>query len=155
MTLDFSLLIPSSSEKIYEKITDFENFSNYLPLQLQSVKLLQLQDYEGQPIEKNELITEETIVSKSVLKTEFIQKSLHTLKHNEIETKILEGPAKGTAINICLESKNEQTLVLIKINLKLKLKFIFLTPIVKSMYKKMFTSILYRINTEIQKEIDI
>ena len=78
MTLDFSLLIPSSSEKIYEKITDFENFSNYLPLQLQSVKLLQLQDYEGQPIEKNQLITEETIVSKSVLKTEFIQKSLHT-----------------------------------------------------------------------------
>ena len=94
------------------------------------------------------------IISKSFLKMEFTQKSLHTLKQNELETKIIEGPAKGTQINIILETKDRETLILIKIDLKLKSKFIFLTPIIKRMYKKTFTSILYRINTEIQNEIE-
>tara|TARA_Y100001936_G_C16048641_1_gene656298 strand:+ start:266 stop:733 length:468 start_codon:yes stop_codon:yes gene_type:complete len=155
MSLDFSINLPCPSNKVYEKITDFENFSNYLPLQLQNIKKLELEQYDGIPIENNQIVTEETIVSKSVLKTEFIQKSLHTLKENELETNILEGPAKGTLINIKLNTVDNQTQIMIKIDLKLKLKFIFLKPIVKSMYKKMFTSILYRINTEIQKEIEL
>ena len=154
MTLGFSLTVPSSSDRIYKKIIDFENFSTYLPLQLQNIKILHLNEYEGNTLENNQIITEETIISKSFLKMEFIQKSLHTLKQNELETKIIEGPAKGTQINIILETKDRETLILIKIGLKLKTKFIFLTPIIKRMYKKTFTSILYRINTEIQNEIE-
>ena len=146
MTLGFSLTVPSSSDRIYKKIIDFENFSTYLPLQLQNIKILHLNEYEGNILENNQIITEETIISKSFLKMEF--------KQNELETKIIEGPAKGTQINIILETKDRETLILIKIVLKLKPKFIFLTPIIKRMYKKTFTSILYRINTEIQNEIE-
>ena len=154
LTLDFSLTLPSPSDQIYQKITDFEKFTNYLPLQLQNIKILDLDEYEGEKLENNQTATEEIIVSKSVLKAEFTQKSIHTLKQNELETKIIEGPAKGTIINIKLETNDTQTIIHIKIVLKLKLKFIFLTPIVKNMYKKMFTSILYRINTEIQNELE-
>ena len=111
-------------------------------------------NWRNEKLENNQTATEEIIVSKSVLKAEFTQKSIHTLKQNELETKIIEGPAKGTIINIKLETNDTQTIIHIKIVLKLKLKFIFLTPIVKNMYKKMFTSILYRINTEIQNELE-
>lgn len=152
MTLIFSLLLPSPNDKIYEKMTDFENLKDYLPMQIESVKILkQLNESD---LEKNQIITEENIVSNSILKASFIQKSLHTLKENQLRTQIIEGPGKGTLINILFEKKEEQTLVSIEIDLKLKLKYIFLTPIIKKEYKKMLTSILYRINTGVQNELE-
>ena len=68
MTLSLSLTVPSSSDRIYKKIIDFENFSTYLPLQLQNIKILHLNEYEGNILENNQIITEETIISKSFLK---------------------------------------------------------------------------------------
>jgi ribosome-associated toxin RatA of RatAB toxin-antitoxin module len=152
MTLVFSLLLPSPNYKIYEKMTDFENLKDYLPMQIESVKILKKPEQSN--LQKNQIITEENIVSNSILKASFIQQSLHTLKENELHTQIIEGPGKGTLIKILFENKEEQTLISIQIDLKLKLKYIFLSPIIKKEYKKMLTSILYRINTGVQSELE-
>ena len=152
MTLVFSLLLPSPNYKIYEKMTDFENLKDYLPMQIESVKILKKPEQFN--LQKNQIITEENIVSNSILKASFIQQSLHTLKENELHTQIIEGPGKGTLIKILFENKEEQTLISIQIDLKLKLKYIFLSPIIKKEYKKMLTSILYRINTGVQSELE-
>jgi len=152
MTLAFSLLLPSDYQKLYEKMTDFENLKDYLPMQIESVQILN--NFDKFVLQENQLVTEEKIVSNSILKASFIQQSLHTLHENELKTQIIEGPGKDTKINILFEKKDKQTLVSIEIDLKLKLKYIFVSPIIKKEYKKMLTSILYRINTGVQNELE-
>ena len=141
--LEFSLNLPCNSDKLFQKITDFENFNQYIPHQLESVKV--------QKKEKGKTFTVEKIRSISILKKSFEQTSIHTVKKNEIETEIISGPAKGTIIESFFQNIDSGTEVTVKINLKLGLKYKLFTPIVKKVYKQMLTGILYRMNRKIDE----
>ena len=141
--LEFSLNLPCNSDKLFQKITDFENFNQYIPNQLESVKVLKK--------DNNKTVTEEKIRSISILKNSFEQTSAHTVKKNEIETEIISGPAKGTIIESFFQNLDSGTEVIIKINLKLSLKYKLFTPIVKKVYKQMLTGVLYKINREVNE----
>jgi ribosome-associated toxin RatA of RatAB toxin-antitoxin module len=141
--LEFSLNLPCNSDKLFQKITDFENFNQYIPNQLESVKVLKK--------DNNKTVTEEKIRSISILKNSFEQTSAHTVKKNEIETEIISGPAKGTIIESFFQNLDSGTEVIIKINLKLSLKYKLFTPIVKKTYRQMLTGVLYKMNKEIDE----
>ena len=153
MVLSFSLTIPSPAEEIKQKITDFKNLKNYMPLQIEEVRIIKNEDeLKDISLNENQVVTEEVITSKAVLKTKIKQRSLQTINDNSLVTKIIEGPAEGTVIKIDLEQQDEQTLVSISIEPKLKMKYFFLKPLIGKEYKKIFTAILYRIHTEIVNE---
>lgn len=144
VVLEFSLNLPCPSDKLFEKVTDFENFNKYIPIQLENVRILKKND--------DQIFTEEKIRSVNVLKEGFIQTSVHIVKENKIETKILSGPAKGTTIESLYQNSDVGTRVSVKINLKLNLKYKLFTILVKKEYKKMLTGILYKMNTSIMEE---
>jgi len=143
-SLEFSLSLPCNTENLFQKITDFSNFNQYIPNQLESVKVLKK--------EENNTFTEEKIRSVSILKNSFEQTSRHTVKKNEVDTEILSGPAKNTKIKSIFQKENSGTKVDIKIELKLGLKYKLFTPIVKKVYKQMLTGVLYKMNREILEE---
>ena len=141
--LEFSLNLPCNSDKLFQKITDFESFNQYIPNQLESI--------EVQKKENGKIFTVEKIRSISILKNSFEQTSVHTVKENELDTEIISGPAKGTIIESFFQNIDSGTEVTVKINLKLGLKYKLFTPIVKKVYKQMLTGILYRMNREINE----
>lgn len=142
--LEFSLNLPCSLDKLFQRITDFANYSHYIPNQLESIKVLKK--------DSNKTFTEEKIRSISILKSSFKQTSIHTVKKDEIETEITSGPAKGTIMESFFQNVDSGTKVIIKINLKLSLKYKLFTPIVKKVYKQMLTGVLYKMNREILEE---
>ena len=153
MVLSFSLTIPSPAKKIKEKITDFKNLKNYMPLQIEDVLIIDDEnELKDMKLDGNQIVTEEIITSKAVLKARIKQRCLQTINDDSLVTKVIDGPAKGTIIKIALEQQDKQTLVSISIDPKLKIKYFFLKPLIGKEYKKIFTSILYRINTEIMNE---
>jgi ribosome-associated toxin RatA of RatAB toxin-antitoxin module len=141
--LEFSINLPGNLDKIFQKITDFENFNRYIPNQLESVNIIKK--------ENSKIFTEEKIKSISILKNSFEQTSMHTVKENKVETEIISGPAKGTIIESVFQKIDSGTKVVIKINLKLGLKYKLFTPIVKKVYKQMLTGVLYKINREVNE----
>ena len=141
--LEFSINLPGNLDKIFQKITDFENFNRYIPNQLESVNIIKK--------ENSKIFTEEKIRSISILKNSFEQTSMHTVKENKVETEIISGPAKGTIIESVFQKIDSGTKVVIKINLKLGLKYKLFTPIVKKVYKQMLTGVLYKINREVNE----
>ena len=93
MVLSFSLTIPSPAEKIKQKITDFKNLKNYMPLQIEEVRIIKNEDeLKDITLNGNQVVTEEVITSKAVLKTRIKQRSLQTINDNSLVTEIIEGP---------------------------------------------------------------
>ena len=85
MVLEFSLTIPSPAKKIKEKITDFKNFKNYMPLQIEQVRIIEDEDeFMGINLDNNQVITEEIITSKAILKARIKQRSLQTINDNSL-----------------------------------------------------------------------
>jgi len=141
--LEFSVNLPCSTDKLFQKITDFENFNHYIPNQLESVSVIKK--------ENNKITTKEKIKSVSILKNRFEQTSEHTVNENIVKTEITSGPATGTIIESFFQKIASGIKISIKINLNLGLKYKLFTPIIKKVYKQMLTGILYRMNREIDK----
>ena len=83
---------------------------------------------------------------KKKTKKEIVQKSQHKLISNkELCTKIIDGPAKNTIINIICIENGQGSEIKFDINLKLSLKAKFLSPLIKKLYKRYLTAIIYKI----------
>ena len=140
--LEYSVILENDKEKLFKIATDYENLTKYLPDQLKSVRIS----------EKNQdaTITESTVVLKTIFKKEISIVSKHTEKDdNTITTEIISGPAKGTRIDIFYEKKDENTEINVITDLKLSLKYVIMLPLIKKMYSRVLTSILYRMDNEI------
>ena len=120
-------------------ITDFEYYQKFFPRQLKEIKIIDRQN--------NVIITQESIIFTSLLKSSFVQKSLHKLTSDkELLTEIIEGPAKGSVINVkCIEN-GQGSEVKFDADLKLSLKAKFLGPFIKKFYVRFLTAIIYKIN---------
>ena len=69
--LRFETNSPVEPEKLFNYIIDFESYQKFFPNQIRSVKVLERQN--------NEIITEETIIFSTLIKSAFVQKSHHKL----------------------------------------------------------------------------
>jgi len=126
-------------EKLMSYIIDFENYQKFFPHQIKSVKILERQ--------KNEIITEETIIFSTLIKSTFVQKSHHKLiSDKELYTEIIEGPAKGSMVKIICAKNDQGSQIKFNIELKLSLKAKFLGPFIKKLYKRYLIAIIYKIN---------
>jgi ABC-type multidrug transport system fused ATPase/permease subunit len=77
--------------------------------QIQNVKIIKKSE--------NEIITEETIILKSLIKKEIVQQTIHQIKENKLHSEIISGIAKNSIIDIILDGGKEETNVNVKIEL--------------------------------------
>ena len=127
-------------EKLMSFIIDFEYYKKFFPGQIKDIKILDRQN--------NVIITQESILFTSLLKSSFVQKSRHKLvSDKELLTEIIEGPAKGSVINVkCIEN-DQGSEVKFDADLKLSLKAKFLRPFIKKFFTRYLTAIIYKINS--------
>ena len=136
-TILFEKELPGDYNKIMAKIMDFENYPEFMPRQLKSVKILKN--------DNDEILTEETISFQSIIKKTIVQQTLHKKSSNSLNSKIISGPAKNTEIFVQFEENEGKTKVLVNINLKLSLTAKILEPLIKKYYKSFFSSFLNRL----------
>ena len=138
--LQFSIKSHLKPEKLMSFIIDFEYYKKFFPGQIKDIKILDRQD--------NSIITQESILFTSLLKSSFVQKSRHKLvSDKELLTEIIEGPAKGSVINVKCVENDQGSEVKFDADLKLSLKAKFLQPFIKKLYTRYLTAIIYKINS--------
>ena len=127
-------------EKLMSFIIDFEYYKKFFPGQIKDIKILDRQN--------NAIITQESIIFTSLLKSSFVQKSRHKLvSDKELLTEIIEGPAKGSVINVKCVENDQGSEVKFDADLKLSLKAKFLRPFIKKFYTRYLTAIIFKINS--------
>ena len=142
--LQFSINYPIDPEKLMSFITNFELYQEFFPNQIKEVKILKRED--------NEIVTEETVIFSTLIKSPFIQKSKHSIiSERELLTEILEGPARGSIIKIVCDKNDEGTEIKFDAELKLSLKAKFLAPFIKKLYKRYLTAVIFKITEYNQK----
>ena len=145
--LQFSINSTVEPKKLMSFITDFKYYQKFFPNQIKEVKILERQN--------NEIITEETITFSTLIKSPFIQKSRHKIiSDKELFTEILDGPAKGSAVKIICNKNDQGSQIKFDANLKLSLKAKFLSPLIKKLYKRYLTAIIYKISELERKQQD-
>jgi len=141
--LEFKTSSTLNTKTLIKNIMDFEYYSKYFPLQIKEVKIIEEKN--------NEIITEEKIIFRTLVKNVIEQKSLHKkISENEIITEILEGPAKGTIVNIFCNDVSSGSEIIINVDLKLSLKAIFLKPLIKKFYQKYLTALIFKITNRVE-----
>ena len=136
--LQFSINSSINPEKFMSSITDFERYQKFFPDQIKEVKILERKN--------NEIITKETIIFSTLIKSPFVQKSHHKIiSDKELLTEILEGPAKGSVVKITCSKNDQGSQIEFDANLKLSFKAKFLTPFIKKLYKRYLTAIILKI----------
>ena len=145
--LQFSINSTVEPKKLMSFITDFKYYQKFFPNQIKEVKILERQN--------NEIITEETILFSTLIKSPFVQKSRHKIiSDKELFTEILDGPAKGSAVKIICNKNDQGSQIKFDANLKLSLKAKFLSPLIKKLYKRYLTAIIYKISELERKQQD-
>ena len=143
--LEFITTSKLSSEEFFNYFLDFEYYPNYFPDQIKDIKITQQND--------NEIITEEKIVFSTIVKNVIEQKSLHKkISDNESVTEILDGPAKGSIINIICNQTESGNEIKFIVELKLSLKAKFLSPLIKNFYKKYLNALVLKFYTRMLRE---
>ena len=145
--LQFSINSTIEPKKLMSFITDFEYYQKFFPNQIKEVKILERQN--------NEIITEETIIFSTLIKSPFVQKSRHKIiSDKELFTEILEGPAKGSVVKIICNKNDQGSQIKFDADLRLSLKAKLLAPFIKKLYKRYLTAIIYKISELEHKQRD-
>ncbi len=145
--LQFSINSTIEPKKLMSFITDFEYYQKFFPNQIKEVKILERQN--------NEIITEETIIFSTLIKSPFVQKSRHKIiSDKELFTEILDGPAKGSAVKIICNKNDQGSQIKFDADLKLSFKAKLLAPFIKKLYKRYLTAIIYKISELEHKQQD-
>ena len=145
--LQFSINSTVEPKKLMSFITDFEYYQKFFPNQIKEIKILERQN--------NEIITEETIIFSTLIKSPFVQKSRHKIiSDKELFTEILEGPAKGSVVKIICDKNDQGSQIKFDADLKLSLKAKFLAPFIKKLYKRYLTAIIFKITERDQNKQD-
>ena len=145
--LQFSINSTIEPKKLMSFITDFEYYQKFFPNQIKEVKILERQN--------NEIITEETIIFSTLIKSPFVQKSRHKIiSDKELFTEILDGPAKGSVVKIICDKNDQGSQIKFDADLKLSFKAKLLAPFIKKLYKRYLTAIIYKISELEHKQQD-
>ena len=136
---NFEMTLPADSKKLFALVTDYENFQQLFPDQLTEVSVVSRNG--------SEVITKEVLTFNTYLKnTKLYQKTSHSAHYPRLSSNVIEGPFKGTVVQITFDGLDSGSKVTIDAKLKISLKYKILSPIIKSKYKAFLTSLLYKIN---------
>ena len=136
--LDFEIIVDANKLILEKLFVDYEYYSNYLN-QIESVEIIKKND--------DEVITKEILVFATYLKNKITQTSSHKINDDVFFSEILDGPAKGTIVEVKFLSEDSKTKIIIDVELKLSLKAKIFYPIIKKAYKQFLTGIFYKMNT--------
>ena len=140
--IDFSTDIPIKIDTLFQMLTDYPKLKELVPAQVKECKILQKTN--------EETITEELLTFNTYFKK---QKIIQITSHKIFEpytilNSTIDGPFKGSTLEIILEEKDEGTKVNLKGKCKVSLKYRILSPVIKRYYKMACVSLLYKINNE-------
>ncbi len=147
VTMNHSFELDCNEKNLFKILTNYENFSKYLPRKLQKIEIL----------EENENYTtiSVTILLKTLIKKEFSQKlKIEVKSESNLSIEILDGHAKGTHVTISLSTKNQKTLCHVNSDVKLSLKTVILLPILKAEYNTFVSGVFKKMNVD-AKEIKV
>ena len=131
VTMNYTIDLDCDENKFLEILRDYENLINYLPRQLQKIKIIETQ-------------------KDCIIKKEFIHKlKIETKSQNVLIIEVLDGMAKGTKTTISVLRQKEKSVCEVNTNAKLSLKSIILMPIMKKEYSgildKLFKNVFLKI----------
>ena len=138
---DFNSEITLSADprKLFALVTDYENYQKAFPDQLNEVSVISRKD--------SEVVTKEVLTFNIHLKnTKLYQKTIHIADYPRLVSNVIEGPFKGTVIRIKFDKLDNGSKVSVNAELKISLKYKIQSPIIKSKYKTILTSLLYKMN---------
>jgi len=139
--IELSINLPSSANKLLELATAFEDYPKYLDASIKSVKIIEKNN--------NNIITDEVFMFKSLFDHELVQRTKHTIGENSIHSEIIDGPFKGTLIDVVFEKIDSGTKVSVKADYKISLKYKILGPLIKQKYRTMIIGFLYKMNSQL------
>ena len=123
--VNYSSELDCNARNLFEILTDYENFSNYLPRQLKTIEVLDIHD--------NYTTIKTTILLRTLIKKEFSQTiRIEKKSENDLSIEVLDGFTKGTHITISILMQKEKTLCRVNSKIKLSLKTVILYPIIKA-----------------------
>ena len=141
--MSYSIGLDCDEKKFINILTDYENLTNYLPRQLQRIRVIETQE--------NYSIIELTIFLRSIIKKEFTQRLKIEKKSEDILIiEVLDGIAKGTRTTISILSQEEKFICEIITNVKLTLKTAILIPIMKKEYEGILAKFLRNVFLKIK-----
>ena len=140
--VDFSTDIPIKIDTLFQILTDYTKLKELIPSQVKECKILQKTN--------EETITEELLTFNTYFKKQkIIQRTSHKIfEPYTILNSTIDGPFKGSTLEIILEEKDEGTKVNLKGKCKVSLKYRILSPVIKKYYKMACVSLLYKINNK-------
>ena len=125
VAMNYSSELDCDARNLFEILTDYENFSNYLPRQLKKIEILDKHD--------NYTTIKTTILIRTLIKKEFSQTiRIEKKSENDLSIEVLDGFTKGTHITISILMQKEKTLCRVNSKIKLSLKTVILYPIIKA-----------------------
>jgi len=129
-------------------LTDYENLTDYLPVQLKKIEILKKED--------KFTTVEMVLVFKTIVRKEISQKiEIEEKSENEIKCKVLDGHAKNTIVVIHVNQIENKTNIKTEIDLKLSLKAKILSPIIKKEYKNIIRGIFMRMGLDAEKNAGV
>ena len=136
---NFEMILPSDSRKLFELFTDYERYKQVFPDQLKEVSVV---SRDGSVVITKEVLTFNTYFKN----TELYQKTSHNAQYPILSSDVIEGPFKGTAIQVTFDELDGGSKVTVNAELKIGLKYKLLSPIIKNKYKNILTALLYKMN---------
>ena len=136
---NFEMTLSADPKKLFELVTNYENYQEVFPDQLKNVSIVSRNDFE--------VITKEVLTFNTYFKnTELYQKTSHNVHYPKLSSNVIEGPFKGTVVKVTFDELDSGCKVTINVELKISLKYKILSPIIKNKYKNILTSLLYKMN---------
>ena len=136
---NFEMTLPSDSRKLFELVTDYESYKQIFPDQLKEVSVVSRNG--------SDVITKEVLTLNTYFKnTELYQKTSHNAQYPILSSDVIEGPFKGTIIQVTFDELDGGSKVTVNAELKIGLKYKLLSPIIKNKYKNILTALLYKMN---------
>ena len=136
---NFEMTLSADPKKLFELVTNYENYQEVFPDQLKNVSIVSRNNFE--------VITKEVLTFNTYFKnTELYQKTSHNAQYPILSSNVIEGPFKGTVIQVTFDELDSGSKVTINVELKISLKYKILSPIIKNKYKSIFMSLLYKMN---------
>ena len=136
---NFEMTLPADSKKLFELAIDYENYQKIFPEQLKEVSIV---SRDGSVVITKEVLTFNTYFKN----TELYQKTSHNAQYPILSSDVIEGPFKGTIIQVTFDELDGGSKVTVNAELKIGLKYKLLSPIIKNKYKAILTSLLYKMN---------
>ena len=141
--IEHSFELDCDEKKFIDVFTNYENLTDYLPRQLQRIKVIETHE--------NYTIIEVTIFVRSIIKKEFTQRlKIEKKSENVLIMEVLDGIAKGTQTTISILYQEEKSICEVVTNAKLTLKTAILIPIMKKEYEGILTKFLRNVFLKIK-----